>query len=65
VAGQNLAKPFHFTELVLRIRAPARRQPAARARTLRDHQPAAPQARRPARHHDHPGTGYHIAGPGP
>ena len=41
VAGLNigaddyLPKPFHFPELVLRIRALARRQPAARARTLR------------------------------
>ena len=30
-----LAKPFHFPELVARIRALARRQPAARPRTLR------------------------------
>lgn len=30
-----LAKPFHFPELVLRIRSLARRRPAARARTLR------------------------------
>ncbi len=34
-ADDYLAKPFHFPELVLRIRALARRQPAARARTLR------------------------------
>ena len=33
-ADDYLAKPFHFPELVLRIRALARRQPAARARTL-------------------------------
>src|SRR5262249_32551556 len=34
-ADDYLAKPFHFPELVLRIRALARRQPAVRARTLR------------------------------
>ncbi len=34
-ADDYLGKPFHFPELVLRIRALARRQPAARARTLR------------------------------
>jgi DNA-binding response OmpR family regulator len=34
-ADDYLAKPFHFPELVLRIRALARRQPAARARVLR------------------------------
>jgi DNA-binding response OmpR family regulator len=34
-ADDYLAKPFHFPELVLRIRALARRQPAARGRTLR------------------------------
>ncbi|WP_030917638.1 response regulator transcription factor [Streptosporangium amethystogenes] len=34
-ADDYLAKPFHFPELVLRIRALARRQPAARARILR------------------------------
>jgi DNA-binding response OmpR family regulator len=34
-ADDYLAKPFHFPELVLRIYALARRQPAARARTLR------------------------------
>jgi DNA-binding response OmpR family regulator len=33
-ADDYLAKPFHFPELVLRIRALARRQPAARARIL-------------------------------
>ena len=32
-ADDYLAKPFHFPELVLRIRALARRQPAARGRT--------------------------------
>ena len=31
-ADDYLAKPFHFTELVLRIRALARRQPTARPR---------------------------------
>lgn len=30
-----LAKPFHCPELVLRVRAPARRRPLARPRTLR------------------------------
>jgi DNA-binding response OmpR family regulator len=34
-ADDYLAKPFHFPELVLRIRALARRQPSARARILR------------------------------
>src|SRR6201982_1847962 len=33
-ADDYLAKPFHFPELVLRIRALARRQPAVRGRTL-------------------------------
>jgi DNA-binding response OmpR family regulator len=33
-ADDHLAKPFHFPELVLRIRALARRRPAARSRTL-------------------------------
>jgi DNA-binding response OmpR family regulator len=34
-ADDYLAKPFHFTELVLRIRALARRQPTARPRLYR------------------------------
>ena len=34
-ADDYLGKPFHFPELVLRIRALARRQPAARARVMR------------------------------
>ena len=34
-ADDYLAKPFHFPELVLRIRALARRQPSARPRALR------------------------------
>jgi DNA-binding response OmpR family regulator len=34
-ADDYLAKPFHFPELVLRVRALARRQPAARPRILR------------------------------
>ena len=34
-ADDYLGKPFHFPELVLRIRALARRRPAARGRTLR------------------------------
>jgi len=34
-ADDYLAKPFHFPELVARVRALARRQPAARARALR------------------------------
>ncbi len=34
-ADDYLGKPFHFAELVLRIRALARRQPAARGRILR------------------------------
>jgi DNA-binding response OmpR family regulator len=34
-ADDYLAKPFHFPELVLRIRALVRRQPAARSRVLR------------------------------
>jgi DNA-binding response OmpR family regulator len=34
-ADDYLTKPFHFTELVLRVRALARRQPAARSRVYR------------------------------
>lgn len=34
-ADDYLAKPFHFPELVLRVRALARRQPGARPRRLR------------------------------
>jgi DNA-binding response OmpR family regulator len=34
-ADDYLGKPFHFPELVLRVRALARRQPSARARMLR------------------------------
>src|SRR5260370_42542167 len=34
-ADDYLAKPFHFPELVARIRALARRQPSVRARVLR------------------------------
>ncbi|MFE5617544.1 response regulator transcription factor [Streptomyces sp. NPDC056470] len=34
-ADDYLAKPFHFPELVLRIRSLARRRPGARSRTLR------------------------------
>ncbi|MFF9850989.1 response regulator transcription factor [Streptomyces litmocidini] len=34
-ADDYLAKPFHFPELVLRVRSLTRRRPAARARTLR------------------------------
>jgi DNA-binding response OmpR family regulator len=34
-ADDYLAKPFHFPELILRVRALARRRPAARARILR------------------------------
>lgn len=34
-ADDYLAKPFHFPELILRIRSLARRRPDARARTLR------------------------------
>jgi DNA-binding response OmpR family regulator len=34
-ADDYLAKPFHFPELVLRVRALARRQPAARSRVFR------------------------------
>jgi DNA-binding response OmpR family regulator len=34
-ADDYLAKPFHFPELVLRVRALARRQPTARPRILR------------------------------
>ena len=34
-ADDYLGKPFHFPELVLRIRALARRQPSARGRVLR------------------------------
>lgn len=34
-ADDYLGKPFHFPELILRVRALARRQPSARARTLK------------------------------
>jgi DNA-binding response OmpR family regulator len=34
-ADDYLAKPFHFPELILRVRALARRRPSARSRTLR------------------------------
>jgi DNA-binding response OmpR family regulator len=34
-ADDYLAKPFHFPELVLRVRALARRKPSAQSRTLR------------------------------
>ncbi|NUT98868.1 MAG: response regulator transcription factor [Saccharothrix sp.] len=34
-ADDYLAKPFHFPELVLRVRALSRRRPSSRARTLR------------------------------
>ena len=34
-ADDYLAKPFHFPELVLRVRSLARRQPGARARVFR------------------------------
>ncbi|MGH3381227.1 MAG: response regulator transcription factor [Actinoallomurus sp.] len=34
-ADDYLAKPFHFPELVLRVRALAHRRPSSRARTLR------------------------------
>jgi DNA-binding response OmpR family regulator len=34
-ADDYLAKPFHFPELVLRVRALARRKPVARSRTLK------------------------------
>jgi DNA-binding response OmpR family regulator len=47
-ADDYLAKPFHFPELVLRIRALARRRPSARARTLRAAGVELDPARRPA-----------------
>src|SRR5262245_54478595 len=34
-ADDYLAKPFHFPELILRVRTLARRQPAARSRIFR------------------------------
>jgi len=34
-SGNYLPKPFHFTELILRLRALARRQPTARPRIYR------------------------------
>jgi DNA-binding response OmpR family regulator len=48
-ADDYLAKPFHFPELVLRVRALARRQPSARTRIFR----AAPARYSPtATYHD-------------
>jgi DNA-binding response OmpR family regulator len=53
-ADDYLAKPFHFPELVLRVRALARRQPAAPERTLRaagiELDPIARTATRDGRH---------------
>jgi len=49
-ADDYLPKPFHFPELVLRIRALARRKPTARARILQ----AARHRTRPAHRHRHP-----------
>ena len=49
-ADDYLPKPFHFPELVLRIRALARRKPAAQDRTLT----AAGNRARPARPYRHP-----------
>ena len=45
-ADDYLTKPFHFPELVLRIRALARRQPSARGRILRAHGIELDQVRR-------------------
>jgi DNA-binding response OmpR family regulator len=53
-ADDYLAKPFHFPELVLRLRALSRRRPAARPRTLRaagiELDPARRTATRDGRH---------------
>ena len=53
-ADDYLAKPFHFPELALRVRALARRQPAAPDRTLRaagiELDPIARTASRDGRH---------------
>ena len=49
-ADDYLTKPFHFPELVLRIRALARRQPTARPRILPRRRPRP----RPATPHRHP-----------
>ena len=51
-ADDYLSKPFHFPELVLRVRALARRQPTARDRIYRA---AWPRARIPRVSHCHPG----------
>ncbi|MEW2354851.1 response regulator transcription factor [Spirillospora sp. NPDC029432] len=55
-ADDYLAKPFHFPELVLRIRSLARRRPSARPRTLRaagiELDPARRTATRDGRHLD-------------
>ncbi|MFB4314898.1 response regulator transcription factor [Actinomadura sp. 21ATH] len=55
-ADDYLAKPFHFPELVLRVRSLARRRPSARPRTLRaagiELDPARRTATRDGRHLD-------------
>ena len=54
-ADDYLPKPFHFPELVLRIRALARRKPTARSHTLqagRDRAQPAHRHRHPRRTHD-------------
>ena len=53
-ADDYLSKPFHFPELVLRIRALARRRPTAQAQSLpgRRHRTRPPTPHRHPRRHD-------------
>ena len=53
-ADDYLPKPFHFPELVLRVRALARRKPAARPRILRAAGIELDPLRRTATRHGHP-----------
>jgi DNA-binding response OmpR family regulator len=55
-ADDYLPKPFHFPELILRVRALARRKPTARGRTLHERKLGQPDII-----HTTPGVGYRIS----